>query len=80
MCIISIVVGLYSLPYMIYRKVSTPAIRVSRVSQFCTSNLKYFYIKAELDVHLAIRWVGYDGQEVDCLSSWRYVRIPALLT
>ena len=38
------------------------------------------YIKAESDVHLAIRRVGYDGQEVDCSSSWRYVRTPALLT
>lgn len=51
---------LYSLPYLIYSKVGTTAIRVSRVSQFCTSNLNYFYIKAELDVHLAImvrKWI-----------------------
>lgn len=33
---------------------------VIRVSRFCISNLKYFYIKAELDAHLAImvrKWI-----------------------
>lgn len=46
---------------------STSVIRISKTGQFCTSNLKYFYIKAELGVHLVIKEVDYYGQEVDCL-------------
>ena len=33
---------------------STPVIRISKAGQFCTSNLKFFYIKVKLGVHLVI--------------------------
>ena len=59
---------------------STPAIRVRKTGQFCTSNLKFIYIKTELDVHLVIKEVGYYGQEEVCLRKLGYVAVPSSLT
>lgn len=66
--------------FLIYRKVSTPAIRVRKASTNCTSNLRFLYIKTELDVHLVIKEVGYYGQEEVCLRKLGYVAVPSSLT
>ena len=55
---------------------STPAIRIRKASTNCASNLKFFYIKTGLDVHLVNKEVGYYGQEEVCLRKLGYVAVP----